>query len=177
MLARDDFWGREGWKGWKGGNNYLIKVYNYNYIKMDDEIKAWFKNTNSVIRNLSAFGMAQKAINEGKNYSHKYNSPCFSKTYNAQQLVDIMTGNNSGSYDDTDEEYRALYLMRGSLTKLYSGLKAGQMLNSTGGTYNTRYKSQTLGSSVYGNASLNTLYGEGMALTGKVNYPLTQSTC
>lgn len=144
---------------------------------MNDEVKAWFKNANSVTRNLSAFGMAQMALNDGRSYSYRYKSPCYTKTYSAQTLVDIMSGNGSSGYDDADNEYRALYLMRGSLITLFSGLKAGQMLNSTGGVYNTKYTSQTLGSRVYDNTTLSNLYAEGISMKGKVAYPLTESDC
>lgn len=139
------------------------------------EVVTWFRNANSVMRNLGAFTMAMNAMQNGTSYAFRYKSPTYSKGYGAQSLMNILTGRKRRSYDATDREYRKLVLQQANIVRLYNGLLMAQMARGEGKTFNTTFVSTTRprNKRTYGTDAIITLYSRSQNKKGKLPaYPL-----
>lgn len=147
---------------------------------VNGDVKKWFANMRSVMSHLGSLKMAQQALADGKKYSYRYVSPSNSKSYNANQIVNIFAGTYDAA-DATDREFYGLILQQDNLLNLYLGYAQSNMAHSQARSFVVRFISYNynelggylirVSSKSYGHTTINNLYTKGSAM-GSVAYPL-----
>lgn len=148
---------------------------------MEQEIKDWLSNINSVMKHFEALKKAQTALATGTKYGYRYKSPDNSKSYDAKSLMNLYNGTYDAS-DSADVEFRCLILQVSNILKLYSAINAAGIQTSNGRTNTVSYQRYSFTGegelskrgkilSVNG-LKLLELYTEARYVTG-VSYPIT----